>query len=83
MIAGRNDWIKPTTLAGRNVRLVPLSQEHRDGLVEAVRDGALWRLWYTSAPAPEEMEAEIDRRLGPAQCCHLLLCMSQVVALSE
>ena len=64
MTAARNDWIKPTTLVGRNVRLVPLSQDHREGLVEAVRDGALWRLWYTSAPAPEDMEAEINRRLG-------------------
>jgi RimJ/RimL family protein N-acetyltransferase len=27
-----------------------------------VKDGALWRLWYTSAP--EGMQAEIDRRLG-------------------
>ena len=29
-----------------------------------MRDGELWRLWYTSVPAPEEMAAEIDRRLG-------------------
>ena len=64
MAAGNNDWIKPTTLVGRDVRLVPLSQDHRRDLVDAVRDGELWRLWYTSAPAPEEMEADIDRRLG-------------------
>lgn len=29
-----------------------------------MRDGELWRLWYTSAPTPEGMAAEIDRRLG-------------------
>jgi N-acetyltransferase len=53
----------PVTLPGRLVELVPLSPEHHDALVEAVRDGELWRLWYTSIPAPDEMAAEIDRRL--------------------
>jgi N-acetyltransferase len=28
-----------------------------------VRDGELWRLWYTMIPPPEEMAAEIERRL--------------------
>lgn len=51
------------TLSGRHVELVPLSREHCDALAEAVRDGELWRLWYTSIPAPEAMAAEIDRRL--------------------
>lgn len=44
--------------------LVPLSQEHHDQLVDALRDGELWKLWYTSIPSPEELEAEIDRRLA-------------------
>jgi N-acetyltransferase len=34
------------------------------GLVEATRDGELWKLWYTSVPSPEGMRAEIERRLG-------------------
>ncbi|KUM33905.1 amino acid acetyltransferase [Arthrobacter sp. EPSL27] len=38
--------------------------EHHDGLVEAACDGELWRLWYTSVPAPDQMAAEIDRRLA-------------------
>jgi glucosamine--fructose-6-phosphate aminotransferase (isomerizing) len=58
--------IRPVTLSGRHVRLVPLSMEHSSGLVAAVRDGELWRLWYTSAPEPGRMEAEIERRLGLA-----------------
>jgi RimJ/RimL family protein N-acetyltransferase len=33
-------------------------------LVEAVRDGELWKLWYTTVPSPEGMKAEIERRLG-------------------
>ena len=29
----------------------------------AARDGELWKLWYTTVPRPEEMSAEIERRL--------------------
>jgi RimJ/RimL family protein N-acetyltransferase len=43
--------------------LEPLSQDHHDDLVDAVNDGELWTLWYTFVPHPEEMRAEIDRRL--------------------
>ncbi|RAI55380.1 GNAT family N-acetyltransferase [Roseicella frigidaeris] len=56
--------IEPVTLSGRHVELVPLAPAHREALAEAVRDGELWRLWYTTVPAPEAMAAEIDRRLG-------------------
>lgn len=54
----------PVTLEGAHARLVPLSQDHHDDLVDAVTDGELWRLWYTAIPTPEGMAAEIDRRLG-------------------
>lgn len=57
-------WLEPVTLAGRAARLEPLAAEHRDGLVAAVKDGELWRLWYTSIPHPDDMAKEIDRRLG-------------------
>src|ERR1700676_4525723 len=57
-------WPEPVTLQGPHARLEPLSHDHRDDLVAAVKDGELWKLWYTSIPAPEEMLAEIDRRLG-------------------
>jgi len=54
----------PVTLEGAHARLVPLSRDHHDDLVDAVTDGELWRLWYTAIPTPEGMAAEIDRRLG-------------------
>ena len=54
----------PVRLSGRHVELVPLAHEHRAGLEDAVRDGELWRLWYTTIPTPEAMAGEIDRRLG-------------------
>jgi RimJ/RimL family protein N-acetyltransferase len=57
-------WLEPVTLRGPYARLEPLSQDHHDGLVEAVKDGDLWKLWYTFVPRAEEMKKEIDRRLG-------------------
>src|SRR5258708_3391787 len=56
-------WLTPFTLTGRHVTLEPLSQNHHDDLVDAVKDGELWDLWYTWIPKPEGMRAEIDRRL--------------------
>jgi N-acetyltransferase len=57
-------WLEPVQLSGPYARLAPLSHDHLDGLTEAVEDGELWKLWYTSVPRPEEMRKEIDRRLG-------------------
>src|SRR5262252_9163051 len=57
-------WLEPVTLRGEHARLEPLSEAHREGLVEAVKDGELWKLWYTFIPRPDEMAKEIDRRLG-------------------
>jgi RimJ/RimL family protein N-acetyltransferase len=57
-------WLEPVSLGGTHARLEPLSQDHRDGLTEAVTDGELWNLWYTAVPRPEDMPKEIDRRLG-------------------
>ena len=57
-------WLEPVTLRGAHARLEPLSLEHVDGLTEAVKDGELWKLWYTFIPRPEDMRNEIDRRLG-------------------
>ncbi len=51
------------TLSGQHVTLEPLSIEHHDDLVSAVRDGNLWQLWYTTIPSPEQMREEIARRL--------------------
>lgn len=57
-------WLEPITLRGPYARLEPLSHDHRDGLVEAVKDGSLPNLWYTAIPQPENMAKEIDSRLG-------------------
>ena len=56
-------WIAPLVMSGSHASLLPLEHAHLAGLQEAVRDGELWKLWYTSVPAPEAMAEEIDRRL--------------------
>ena len=57
-------FLEPVTLRGEHARLEPLSQDQCDGLVDAVKDGELWKLWYTFIPKAEDMRKEIDRRLG-------------------
>ncbi|PWD51345.1 N-acetyltransferase [Serinibacter arcticus] len=58
--------LAPLTLTGELVELRPLDPADHDGLVAAVEDGEIWRLEYTRVPAPQEMAAEIDRRLALA-----------------
>ena len=43
--------------------LEPLTLAHVPALVEAARDGELWRLWYTSVPTPEGAEAYVKTAL--------------------
>jgi len=57
-------FLHPVTLKGEHATLLPLSMQHLAGLVEAARDGELWKLWYTLIPRPEHMADEIERRLS-------------------
>lgn len=57
-------WPAPVSLRGPHAALEPLALPHESGLCDAVRDGDLWKLWYTAIPQPEGMRAEIERRLG-------------------
>ena len=43
--------------------LEPLERAHEPGLRSAAADGELWRLWYTSIPAPEQTAAWIESAL--------------------
>ncbi|SAL74291.1 GCN5-related N-acetyltransferase [Caballeronia terrestris] len=57
-------WIEPVTLEGQHVKLVPLSLEHEAALEAAAADGELWKLWYTSVPAPGATRAWIEAALA-------------------
>ncbi|WP_036768371.1 GNAT family N-acetyltransferase [Photorhabdus australis] len=53
-------WI---TLVGKGVTLEPLTHQRNDEFIQAIEEGELYKLWYTSIPAPAELSKEIDRRL--------------------
>ena len=48
-------WITAEPLEGDVVSLELLGEQHIEPLIEAVKDGELWKLWYASVPSPEEM----------------------------
>jgi RimJ/RimL family protein N-acetyltransferase len=60
-------WTQPVSLAGKHVRLEPLSMEHAPGLRAALSDGELWRLWYTAVPTPDGLADYIDTALRGQQ----------------
>src|ERR1700709_432834 len=57
-------FLESVTLSGPHAQLKPLSHDHLNGLTEAVKDGELWKLWYTAVPTADGMAKEIDRRLS-------------------
>ncbi len=56
-------WVEAISLHGPGADLEPLTMAHLGDLIDSVKDGELWNLWYTTIPRPEAMRAEIDRRL--------------------
>lgn len=57
-------FFSPLTLEGRHVRLEPLAREHVEALQRAAADGELWKLWYTSVPAPADVTTYVDEALA-------------------
>jgi RimJ/RimL family protein N-acetyltransferase len=64
--------LQPTTLEGHGVRLEPLALEHEEALRAAATDGALWQLWYTSVPEPDNVAAYIATALEGQHAGHML-----------
>jgi N-acetyltransferase len=56
-------FIEPVTLRGRHTSLEPLAREHEASIMQAAADGELWKLWYTSVPAPDQTAAWLDAAL--------------------
>lgn len=58
-------FINPVTLIGdRWVTLEPLGREHLPEIAAAAADGELGKLWFTAAPAAEDVEKWVDMRLS-------------------
>jgi RimJ/RimL family protein N-acetyltransferase len=56
--------LRPIVLEGHGVRLEPLELRHEPDLAAAAADGALWELWFTVVPAPEETHSYIEKALA-------------------
>jgi len=48
------------TMEGKNVRLEPLESRHKEGLVEAILDGELWKLFVTVVPHVSKIDAFLE-----------------------
>ncbi len=58
-----SNWIDNLTLEGELVKLIPLEETHREGLLKAASDGKLWELWYTSVPSSQNIDNYINTTL--------------------
>jgi RimJ/RimL family protein N-acetyltransferase len=56
--------LSPVTLERDGIRLEPLSLAHGPEIAEAVTDGALWQLWFTSVPGPKDVPAWVETALS-------------------
>ncbi|HLX28589.1 MAG TPA: GNAT family protein [Casimicrobiaceae bacterium] len=56
-------FIEPVTLRGRYATVEPLARSNEEGIRAAAADGELWRLWYTSVPAPDKTSHWLDLAL--------------------
>jgi len=55
--------VQPLQLDDGDLALEPLQLAHEAGLRAAAADGALWTLWFTSVPEPEQTRAYIEQAL--------------------
>ena len=62
----------PTILQGHGVRLEPMEAGHHGALAEAAADGKLWELWFTTVPAPGDVEAYIATAMAGLEAGHML-----------
>ena len=57
-------FIEPVTLIGRQwVILEPMEFEHEAELLEAARDGKLWKLWHTAVASPDAVMSHMTDTL--------------------
>ncbi|MES1259671.1 MAG: GNAT family protein [Gemmatimonadota bacterium] len=57
---------RPVTLERDGIRLEPMTLDHREAIGDAVADGKLWELWYTTVPSPDQVAKYITDALAMA-----------------
>ncbi len=60
-------FVKPVTLQGHGITLLPLELTHEAALRAAAADGELWKLRFTSVPEPEQTRAYIELALKSSE----------------
>jgi len=60
-------WLQDITLKGERVTLRPLTESHREELLEVANDGKLWQLWYTGVPSEKTIDGYIQDALKQKQ----------------
>lgn len=63
---------EPVTLERETIRLEPMREDHVPALQEAAADGALWELWFTAVPAPDQTAAYVATALRGIKEGHML-----------
>ncbi|MDH5931897.1 GNAT family N-acetyltransferase [Vibrio splendidus] len=53
-------WIEQSLIEGEHVDLEPLTIGRVSELIEAVKDGEHWKLWFANVPSPEKMERYVS-----------------------
>ena len=48
------------TLEGKHIRLEPLSRSHKEGLIETIIDGELWKLFVTIVPPLDKLDEFLE-----------------------
>ena len=56
--------LQPVILERDGIRLEPLVLAHGPDVAEAVTDGELWKLWFTSVPDPKGVAAWLETALA-------------------
>ena len=57
-------WLNKIVLETDNVKLIPLSSDHKDELLIASEDGNLSDLWFTSVPNRKNIDAYLDKAIN-------------------
>ena len=59
-----NKWLHNIEFIGNTIKLVPLNESHKEGLLKAASDGELWKIWYTSVPSKDTISKYIEFALN-------------------
>jgi RimJ/RimL family protein N-acetyltransferase len=62
----------PVVLARNGIRLEPMTVDHAPALAAAAADGELWKLWFTSVPAPDQVASYIADALAGERAGQML-----------